>query len=236
MLSDTDEVPEAELDSLRSLATHVDGVVLCSPRMDDAELVEASQIPTPLVMTARMVPGIAIATVTVDSHRDCSELLGQLHQLGHRRIVYVAGPERSWQNQERLRAVLDSAAFGMQPHVVPGGSSIVGGLDATASALEFEPTAIVAFNDVLALGIYEGLRDRDIEIGSEVSVASFDDISYAAHVVPSLTTVRSRRAEMGRMAFDLLLALIRDEPVSPSQMAPSEIAWRASTGPVHSVV
>lgn len=234
LLNDTDENPEEELDALGTLARHVDGVVMCSPRMSDADLAQAARALQPLVMTARVSPGVGVTAVAVDSYRDCTELIGQLHGLGHRRIVYVSGPDHSWQNAERTRAVTDSRAFGMECAVVAGGTEIVDGYKAADEALAARPTAIVAFNDTLAVGVYEALRERGIAIPDKMSVASFDDISLAAHLTPALTTVRSQRDEIGHQAFDALMALIKEEEIPATHSLPAEVVLRDSTGPAPS--
>ena len=229
LLSDTDENPDEELAALGTLARHVDGVVMCSPRMSDAHLAQAAKTFQPLVVTARVSPGVGVAAVAVDSHRDCTRLIGHLHELGHRRLVYVSGPEHSWQNAERARAMTDLRAFGMECKVVAGGTEIVDGYRAVSESLVARPTAIVAFNDILAIGVYEGLRERGVAIPDEMSVASFDDISLAAHLTPALTTVRSQRDEIGRQALDALMALINEEEVPATRSLAAEVVLREST-------
>ena len=231
LLSDTGENPDEELGALGTLARHVDGVVMCSPRMSDSNLSQAAKLFQPLVMTARLSRGVGITSVAVDSYRDCGELIGQLHKLGHRRLVFVSGPEHSWQNAERARAVIDSGAFGMHCDVVAGGTEIVDGYKAVDLALEANPTVIVAFNDILAIGVYEALRERGVAIPRDVSVASFDDISIAAHLTPALTTVRSPREEIGQRALDALMALIKEEEVPATHSLTAEVVMRESTGP-----
>lgn len=231
LLSDTDENPGEELAALETLARHVDGIVMCSPRMSDADLAHAARAFQPLVMTARVSAGVGVTAVAVDSYRDCTALIGQLHKLGHRRLAYVSGPEHSWQNAERARAVTDSGAFGMASKIVRGGTEIVDGYKALDDALDSAPTAIVAFNDTLAIGLYEALRERAISIPDEMSVASFDDISLAAHLTPALTTVRSQRDEIGHRALEALLALIKEEEVPATHSLTAEVVLRESTGP-----
>lgn len=231
LLSDTLEDADGELESLRVIARHVDGVVLCSPRMSDQDLAQAAKLRTPIVMTARVAPGLALTTVTVNSYSDCRELIGRLHQLGHRRLAYIAGPERSWQNAERLRAVEDARVFGVDTAVIPGGTEVVDGYRAVDAALAAEPTAIVAFNDILAIGIYERLRERAVRIPDDVSVASFDDISFAAHLSPTLTTVRTDRADIGRLAFEAIVGRIEDRDIAHNQSVESGVVMRDSTGP-----
>ena len=231
LLSDTDENPDEELLALGTLARHVDGIVMCSPRMPDADLAHAAKTFQPLVMTARASLGVSITAVAVDSYRDCTELIGHLYKLGHRRLAYISGPAHSWQNAERARAVTDAEAFGMSCQVVNGGTEIVHGYKAVDDALSSHPTAIVAFNDTLAVGVYEALRERAIAIPDEMSVASFDDISLAAHLTPALTTVRSPRDEIGHRALDALMALIKEEDVPVNQSLAAQVVLRQSTGP-----
>ena len=232
LLSDTDENPDEELAALGTLARHVDGVVMCSPRMSDADLARAARSSQPLVMTARASPGVGINAVTVDSYRDCTELIGHLYKLGHRRLAYVSGPDHSRQNTERARAAIEAGAFGMECAVVAGGTEIVDGHKAVEAALETAPTAIVTFSDMLAVGVYEALRERAIAIPDELSVASFDDTSLAAHLIPALTTVRSQREEIGHRALGALMALINGEEIPATNSLAAELVLRESTAPV----
>src|SRR6202012_5902191 len=90
-----------------------------------------------------------------------------------------------------------------------------GGLEATERLLELEdpPTAIFAFNDMLAIGAMQAARRREIRIPDELSVVGFDDTFEASIVTPTLTTVRQPLAEMGRMAVALLVRLLENQRI-----------------------
>lgn len=127
--------------------------------------------------------------------------------LGHRRITFVAGDRDHPALRERLSGFALGAELGLETEVAA--IPLAHGCGrAVASDLRTgfgPPTAIVCFNDVVALGLLKGLRDLGLRVGRDVSVAGFDDIPEAALAYPALTSVETRPTAIGEAAAGLLL-------------------------------
>jgi DNA-binding LacI/PurR family transcriptional regulator len=108
--------------------------------------------------------------------------------------------------------------------------------DAAAGAHELlavadRPTAIYADDDLLAGGVYLAARERGLRIPDDVSVVGFDDLPFAEVFEPPLTTIRIDPETLGSEAFELLAALMADEPAPPGRILPVELVVRGSTAP-----
>jgi LacI family transcriptional regulator, galactose operon repressor len=160
-----------------------------------------------------------VPTVSAAHTSGASEAVEHLLNLGHRRIAAITGP-RGWiATEERLRGYRAAlAAVGVMPDPrleVESDFSDRGGVLATEALLELPdpPTAIFAFNDMLAIGAMQAARARGIRIPQDLSVVGFDDTFEASIVTPALTTVRQPLAEMGRMAVALLVRLLQNQRI-----------------------
>jgi LacI family transcriptional regulator len=160
-----------------------------------------------------------VPTVSAAHTSGASEAVEHLLGLGHRRIAAITGP-RGWiATEERLRGYRAAlAAVGVMPDPgleVESDFSDRGGVQATEALLELPdpPTAIFAFNDMLAIGAMQAARARGIRIPQDLSVVGFDDTFEASIVTPTLTTVRQPLAEMGRMAVALLVRLLQNQRI-----------------------
>ncbi|WP_432095434.1 LacI family DNA-binding transcriptional regulator [Streptomyces sp. bgisy100] len=191
---------------------------------------------TPGTGSAPAGPDTAV-TLAFDNRGGARRLTEHLLALGHRRIGYVAGHADLSTTRHRLeghRAALAAAglAEGADRLTVHGPYDRASGYDATLELLRRQPdlTAVVAANDTIALGACAALRDRDLRIPQDVSVAGFDDLPFSADAVPALTTVRLPLHEAGARAGRL--AIGREEP-PPGGVATvrADLMARASTAP-----
>src|SRR5690606_19725048 len=132
------------------------------------------------------------------------------------------------------KASLDTLDIPFDPKLVePGVFSIEGGARACARLIErARPTAILAANDLMAIGALETLGERGIRVPEDVSVAGFDDIEFAAHAAVPLTTVRVPLAESRRLGAPLALDLLEGRPPATLPSAESELVVRKSTARV----
>lgn len=231
MVVDSAERPEAEPELIRSMSRHIDGLVLCSPRMPDDHLLSVTaSMPTVLVnRRARR-----LSSVTADDAVGIKQVLTHLSGLGHRRVAYVAGPRLSWAGRERgryLRAC--AAAIGIKlveiGHAAP---RVEGGMAATEPVLATGATAVVAHNDLVAIGLLNGMAERGIAVPQEMSVVGCDDIPMASMVRPRLTTIAQPADQSGRHVVDLLLRLLRADDrtgITRHEVIP-QLVVRESTG------
>jgi DNA-binding LacI/PurR family transcriptional regulator len=203
-VADSDEDRATEEQLLRAMAKQVDGVIVCSPGIDDTQLYEAAGI-TSLVMLNRRLRGVPAALM--NSASGMRQIVDHLIALGHRKLVYLNGPRTSWSNKERRRGLrLATQQHGVELiELGPFPPRYEGGLQACDLALANDPTAIIAYNDIMALGVLARLRDRGIDVPRDVSVTGFDDLMFAALCSPPLTTVAMPLMPAGTLAVDLLL-------------------------------
>ncbi|MEV6302447.1 LacI family DNA-binding transcriptional regulator [Actinoplanes sp. NPDC051861] len=232
-LSDTDEDPALEVPLIRALTKQVDGFLLCSPRASDDELKAfAGQAPI-VVLNRRITP---FPSVTADSADGMRQAVAHLHALGHRRIAYVAGPRTSWSNRDRLRG-LRSATAAHDMDLIEAGNTAptVEGGTAVADLVVASPaTAVIAYNDLIALGLFNRFAARGIAVPERISVIGFDDILLAGLVHPGLTTVAIAKEQIGRAAVELLLESMAAEQERPARrVLPTQLIVRGSTGPLH---
>lgn len=237
-VADTDEDPAVEVALVRQLAKQVDGMVIASPRMSEDEL-RAAATETPLVLLNRRVG--RIPSVTVDNVDGMRQAVAHLVALGHRRIGYVEGPRTSWANRERLRglraAISATADGGAEVELTVLGSFLPqfeGGVAAADLAVAAGVTAVIAYNDLVALGLLNRFVARGIDVPGQISVIGCDDIVAAAMVHPPLTSIALPKEQTGRAGVDLLLALLKNSgrsAVSTRRELPAHLMVRRSTGP-----
>jgi len=156
-----------------------------------------------------------------------ADALKHLAALGHTRLVYVSGPKGSWAAGERRNAVLRTGrAIDLEVRVVQADAPTVEGASAAVDViLDHHATAVMAFNDQLALGVIAGLTRRGASVPGDVSVVGCDDVPMAELVAPPLTTITMPTDAAGEAAVRLL-----DGEPATIELSGSLIV-RGSTGP-----
>ncbi|NUR90554.1 MAG: LacI family DNA-binding transcriptional regulator [Nonomuraea sp.] len=200
-VADTDEDPAAEEELVRTLAKQVDGILLCSPRLSNRAIERLAQ-DVPFVVVNRRIKGMP--AVLMDVAQGGRLALEHLRGLGHRRVALVSGPSGSWTSNEMQAAAaevsgLDVVFLGPNQPTHEGGNAVAAAVAASGV------TGVLAYNDLLALGIIEGLDGLGVSVPCDVSVIGVDDILPGRMNRPKLTTVGMPTAAAGRMAVDLLL-------------------------------
>src|SRR5579863_7451297 len=201
-------------------------------------------VPIPVVAVAghRHIQGVT--NVLLDHLRAAELTLEHLYGLGHRKIAFMRGQPFSSDSDDRwnsLMTVADRLGLKINPKLVVNLER-----DLTSPELGYpvvqqllaskEPfTAIVAFNDISAMGAIRALKDYDLRVPEDVSVIGFDDIKAAAYTLPRLTTINQPLEEIGRVATQSLLNRIHDTvPPRDEITVEPELVIRDSTGPVRS--
>ena len=238
-VADSDEDADMEAELIGALAARTDGVLVASPRSGEAEL-RAALVGVTAVLASRELTATPSGTgepeipcVSVDDADGVAQALGHLSALGHRTVGVAAGPASSWSSERRVAGLI-AAAEHRDVQLVQLGTFqpyFAGGVQAADHALASGVTAVVAFNDLMALGILDRLRHRGVDVPGEMSVVGFDDVQLATLVSPALTTVHAPLARLGRRAVDLLLVRLRGGTAASTQL-PVELTIRGSTGPV----
>jgi DNA-binding LacI/PurR family transcriptional regulator len=223
VLGNTDGDPARErtyLDILRK--RWVDGVLFASAGGGARHLAALRASGVPAVLIARDVARGGIDTVVVDSFAGMRQATTHLLRLGHRRIAYIGGPGTLPVARERLRgyrqALRDFHVPVDRTLVAAGDFRVDGGRTAVRRFLARRRafTAVVAANDLLAIGAMEALRAAGRRLPEDVAVVGFDDIPFAAFVDPPLTTVAQPTYRLGALAMERLLVLM-DGGATPSR-------------------
>ena len=230
IVGDIADGPEVELAYLERLRDRgVDGIVLASSLLPEAELISGAR-GSDVVLFNREVEGLP--SVVTDSRDGSRQIVEHLSALGHRSIAYLSGPQAMWTNNERWRGLSENAArLGVDivrlgpfmPRLDQGSSAADVGLGSGA-------TVLVAFNDLLAIGVLQRLRRRNVVVPGTISVVGHDDIFGADFCQPSLTTLHSDVEHAGRTLVDLVLGRIVSRPDTPI-VIPTQLVVRESTGP-----
>lgn len=234
IIVDTEETGVFERKALLRIVGHVDGVVLTSSRLSDQTIRKIAEL-KPIVAINRSIRGIQ--SVIADTSATLDETVGLLATLGHTALTYLAGPQASWQNGVRWQTLMRAcAARGMVLRQLTGHTpTLAGGMAAVDQFMARPSTAVIAYNDVMAIGFIEGLRQRGVPVPGRVSVTGIDDIpGMAALLTPSLTTIRLPRRDIGRRAATELLGHMGHSPARRSLkpvMMPTRLIVRSSTGP-----
>ncbi|MEU6712602.1 LacI family DNA-binding transcriptional regulator [Nonomuraea sp. NPDC046802] len=200
-VADTDEDPRVEEELIRTFAKQVDGVLLCSPRLSN-RMIERLAEDVPFVVVNRRIKGMPAVLMNVAQGAKLA--LGHLAGLGHRRIALVSGPIGSWTSNEMQGVAAEAAGLDLV-FFGPNQPTESGGLAVAADVAACGATAVLAYNDLVALGLIEGLAAMEIGVPDQISVIGFDDILPGRLNRPKLTTVAMPAVAAGRMAVDLLL-------------------------------
>lgn len=205
----------------------------------DTHLEHAIPIPMVAVAGHRYLEGVT--NVLLDHARAAELTMEHLYSLGHRKIAFMRGQPFSSDSDVRWKGIQEVAAklgLEIKPELV-----ISLDRDLTSPELGYpvvrqllssgEPfTAIMAFNDISAMGAIRALQDCDLSVPGDVSVIGFDDIKAAAYTLPRLTTIRQPLAEIGRIATQSLLNRIHGTVMPPDEvLVEPELVVRESTGP-----
>ena len=230
-VADGQESAAEEEALIGAMSKQVDGILLCSSRLDPETLAHLEPVPA-VVLLNRRIEGLS--TVTVDSAAGMRQAVAHLTALGHERCAFLSGPRRSWSNQQRLRG-LRSAARTAGAEIVtigPVAPQFQGGVEAAEQVLAAKVTAVLAYNDLVAAGVLSRLYQLGVHVPTELSVVGFDDIPLAAMLTPALTTVAAPTAQAGAAAVDALLSRLED-PDAPAtvQQLPATLAVRDTTAP-----
>jgi LacI family transcriptional regulator len=225
----------AALDSLWQ--KEVDGVILCSSRLPQADLqIYFDWFPRIVLVNRELeMPQPNVATINVDDRAGAERAVRHLIESGRKRIAFLAGPETSVSGQRRLAGYQAGLAAFSRPfearwleHCPP---TTPGGLEAALRLLNAYPEvdAILAYNDLVAVGALQACQEREQRVPEAVAVIGADDIPLASLVQPKLSTLRVNQYEIGRTTIALLLEMFGENSGAPQALTlQPELVLRAS--------
>jgi LacI family transcriptional regulator len=229
-LADSDEDPAREERLIIAMAPQVEGLLVVSSRLPSTRLRELAGRYR-IVLINRDVAGTF--RVLLDATTAIRAALVHLEELGHTRIAYVGGPERSWSNRQRRAAVelaarergLDFASYSAAPGTYESARAL------SRTVVAKGATGVIAFDDVLAHGLMGGFAEERIRVPEEVSIIGCDD-ALATTTFPALSTISFEVAEAAGAAVAALTEHATEPLLSAARVAfDGALVLRGTTGP-----
>jgi len=217
---------------------HIDGVIVTPPLTDNAALLRRLKehgVPHASISPQRRD---GVIGVCMDEQQAAKALVGKLVALGHRRIAHIVGIADHGASRWRLagyKEALVEAGLPFEPdYVVQGEFTFGSGVIAARQlfALPVVPTAIFAANDDMAAGVMWAANERGLKVPRDLSVCGFDDTPLATQLWPPLTTVRQPSREMGKLATEQLMEVLRGRGHGLLLQVPYTLQMRESTAAV----
>lgn len=234
-LCNTEEDIQRELTVLHSLEEkRVDGLVLCSSRLDDDTLTGVLARYPAVVLVNRQIDARRYVSVMQDDHHCATLAVKHLIASGRRRIGMITGPDKSFTGQRRVASyhqTLDDAGL---PHPLDwthaSMPTLESGQEAAALLLNEHPEldALYCYNDLNAIGALHTCADLGRRVPEDIAIVGSDDIMLAGLVTPSLTTCRTPMYDMGSEAMRLLLSIINGCQACDDIIFEPELIVRAS--------
>jgi LacI family transcriptional regulator len=217
----------------------IDGAVLTTSTLDGTVPRELLRRGLPFTFLTRTVDGIPADTVTVDNALGASLMASRVAGFGHQRIGAIFGPADTSTGRDRERgfraglaaagATLDEEAVDHGPYTVDAGRRAMESI----LALEDRPTAVVCFNDLVAIGALNAAHAAGLDVPVDISITGWDDLPMASWEIVQLTTVRQSMHEMARAAARLTVERVEgvSGPDPRHVLFEPELVLRATLGP-----
>lgn len=238
VLSNTNYDPDRASHYVRRfIERKVAGVALMTSELDKKLIEELARRQVSVVFLDLGEPGLHMSNLRVDYESGIEEATLHLVALGHRNIAFIGGTPHLRSAERRLevfRRVKQQLFPDVPERVYYGNFKIDGGRRAASEILAENdlPTAVLAANDLMALGAINEFRARGLNVPRDISVVGFDDIAFAALSDPPLTTVNLPRTELGQRAVEALLETLADSNQQGVEIIiPTRLVIRASTAP-----
>lgn len=236
LLCNTVEKEEREKASLRLLEeTRVDGVILCSSRMDQAELFPMLESFRSVVLVNRPAPRSVAGVVRIDDFEGGFSAVSHLLRAGRTHLAFLAGPLKSFSGCERLRGAMEAMkAQGVS--ICPDKLRFCppkrqSGYDSAIELLNLYPDidGLVCYNDLVAVGALQACAELGRDVPNDVAIIGFDDIVLSRVVCPTLSTLSISKVQMGAIAARMLLDRIQGRVDQDEVVMKANLTLRGST-------
>lgn len=235
VVAESQESPEEEAKVLERIQPMVDGIVLATTRLTDAQIQQANK-EKPVVLLNRVVAGVA--DVVPNNEPGIVEAVTHLAGLGHKHLGFLSGPANSWINADRWNHLMKAALAAGMTIVELGNNepTLASGSAALDKVLASGVTAVITYNDLMAIGLLKEARERKLEVPGDLSIIGFDNIFGSDFTNPPLSTIQLPLESSGADAVQAVLTLLETEDRDASSVKPSAIKTslliRSSTGSV----
>ncbi|HUY82562.1 MAG TPA: LacI family DNA-binding transcriptional regulator [Acidobacteriaceae bacterium] len=201
----------------RLVERNVDGIAVMTSEVSKPALELATRGRVPVVLLNQSALAAKYASVLVDYTRGYREAVVHLEKLGHRDIAFLSGSSTFSsvrRRQEAFRSAIEKSELKFRKEcLLIGDLRVEGGRKAVAELLRIKPrpTALVATNDLMAVGVLQAAQAAGLRVPEDLSIIGFDDIPIAAMMHPELTTIHLSRREIASNAFAQLMHLCRKD-------------------------
>jgi LacI family transcriptional regulator len=222
------------------MSRRVDAIIMTAARLRDAPtLRRVRRQGIPLVLAVQNVPGLRLPACTNDDHMGGVLAARHLLSLGHRRLAQLRGPmdinscfmrAQGFSKTVKAAGAVEVVVRSTAPKGSPEeGALLMGELLGKKGP---RPTGIFAHHDLMAFGALTAAEERGLTCPRDLSIVGYHNLPYNDRVVPPLTSIRQPREELGRIAAEILVAILTTpgQPPAPRRMAPTLVV-RKSTGP-----
>ena len=240
LLSSTTMNDEYAVEIFKDLARRrFDGLIIASSFILESEEAQSTlaQIRKRGLPIVEMDENYGVDSVAADYREASREVMAYLLSLGHRRIGLIYGVGGHQLGQDRLEPYLEALTAANLPIerdlIAECGPTIEDGYQASLKLLKLDdpPTALIAINDLLAIGAMRAAADLKLRVPDDLSLVSYDNIPMANYLVPRLTSVTKDARTLGRKAFELLLTRLQNPNLPRQQIhSPAKLIIRESTG------
>jgi LacI family transcriptional regulator len=210
VIAESQESTIIEASALEKIQAAVDGLIMVTTRLSDEQIREINS-QKPIVLMNRVVKGVE--DVVPQNAPGIEEAIKHLASQGHKHIGFLSGPSNSWMSNERWKLLMKSALSHKMTivEIGPNSPSIEGGKDALDRVIASGITAVVAYNDLMAIGLMRSAQERGYTIPADLSIIGFDNIFGSDFTSPPLTTIQMPLNEVGARAVESLLKSLGEE-------------------------
>lgn len=228
LIADSVEHSEDEEQIALDIRRRCDSIVLCAPRMPEERLALLEDELAPMVLINRSGPQLTAPSVSVDYASGIVALAQHAYDRGHRHLVYLEGPTVSMSNTRRLEGLEGFLAEHPDATLsrIAGGVSAADGEAASAAVATSGASVALAFNDLVAIGLMQGLAAAGVRVPDDISVIGFDDIPFARYM--NLTTATAPHDRLGTEAWARLQALSLKADPGENVLLEPELRIRSS--------
>ena len=236
--------PEQKQEIVQAMIEHrVDGVITCSTSFSEKQSGQLLQYGVPLVVINNQTAEDFRYSIYHDDVDGSRQVTRHLIELGHRKIAYLGNSLSGRTTMDRLagfRQEMESNGLAVPANYIYDipGSEPEKGIPAVDHFINLpdRPTALVCFNDMIAIGVLKSLHQRGMRVPEELSVTGFDNIVFSNYTNPSLTTFDQPKKFIGQKAAELILNLLdrtanTDVPEQKIQVLKGKLLVRKSTAP-----
>lgn len=243
LLSSTFGRTKEEINALRMFEVNrVEGIVLNASEGEPDEECDAIinrflSRNVPVVLAGRPARGLKVDEIVLRNIEGVERLVAYLAKIGHKRLGFIGGHAQNFASQERRKGFergLKAAGLTLDPRWITHGDFTAESGRRQARALleqDQRPTAIVAMNDLLAIGAMKACAEIGLRVPQDVAVTGYDDIQLAQLITPALTTLRQPQEQIARECVNLLIGRIKSRKLQPCRklVYDPELIVRAST-------